>query len=121
MTTNQMLKQAAVALEKVRDENRKLAEEKAAMAEELTSLKRKDESLKLALKIAEKDGLTDYKDFLAKAQEINDSGMDLEVISAGIKFAGAKDFSLGKVATEHPSQGGGTPESEFIAYLMSED
>ena len=122
MNTNQLLKQAAASLEKVRDENRKLAEEKAAMTSELEVLRRREECLKLAREVVERDGITDYKDLLKKAQELDETGQSLDVLSTAVRFAGARDFTLGKVAEGHRNTtGGGTPEDEFIAFLMSEE
>lgn len=121
MNTTQLLKQAAESLSKVRDENRKLAEDNATKTEKIATLERKDQSLQLAIQIAEKEGFTDWHDLLKKAQEINDSPRSLEVIAAGIELAGAKDFSIGKVAEGHQSSGGGSPEDVFISFLMSEE
>jgi hypothetical protein len=113
----QLAKLAAEALTKLTQENQDLTTKLAAEQEEKIGLLRWKESIKLACQIAERDGISDYKTVLAKAEEIDRGGEDLQVITAGLKYASAREFSLG-IVSEKPSVG--NPDEDFVAYLMTD-
>ena len=114
-------KQAAELLAKAVDENTKLAEENASLKETLATKARSEDSLKLALRIAEKEGITDLATVMEKAAKIRDSGKDLRIIEAAIEFTTTDnmDLALGKVASRPGSTGGVTPEQQFMQDLLT--
>lgn len=111
-------KQAAQALKEVAQENDELTAKLAASSEKLAQYERKEECLKLAIQIADRDGVKDYRTVLAKAKDLEESGEDLRVVAAGLKYASAKDFGIGIVADRPGLE---NPDEDFVSYLMNSD
>ena len=114
----QLAKLAAEAITSLKTENGELSQKLASQEKALAAYQRREECQKLAAQISERDGITDHSAVMEKAREIDESGEDLRVVTAGLKYASSREFSLGIVAEDKPTAS--SADDDFLNQLMQD-